>query len=215
LRTRLLVAICVLVLAACGGGNGPSRGVSGPPSAQAVAANDADWSGLQKCAESGSWDSYLAAEKTKAPDQYQTDKKSWDDLKAAGANDSYVAVYTDSTSHCGEFGAATPGGSPGKSAYVYVIRFKDSSSAAASFKTTSKDFHLSDTEVTQLKAAGATVSEGSSTGLGDNAIELSIAIEGATFFAAFWQNKSFEVALVTLNEPSSSNAATTINGRIH
>ena len=213
MRSRLLVATCVLVLAACGGGTG--AGASGPPSAQTVAANDGDWSGLQKCPESGSWDSYLNAEKTKAPDRYQTDKKSWDDLKAAGANDSYVAVYSAGTSHCGEFGEANPGGTPGKVAYVYVVRFKDTSSAAASYKATSKDFNLTDADVSQLKAAGATVSQGSATGLGANSIEISIAVAGATFFVGYWQDKSFEVALVTLNQPSSADAAGKINGRIH
>lgn len=214
MRLSLLVATCVLVLAACGGGNTP--GASGPPSAQSVAANDADWSGLQKCPESGTWDSYLAAEQTKAPDQYQTDKKSWDDLKASGANDSYVAVYSANASHCGEFGAANPSnGTPGQVAYVYVIRFKDTSSATASYKVTSKDFNLSDTTVSQLKAAGATVSEGSATGLGANSIELSIAVAGASFFIGYWQNQSFEVALVTLNQPSSASAANSINSRIH
>lgn len=212
MQTRLLVAALVLVLAACGGGNGPG---AGPPTAQTVAANDGDWSGLQKCPESGSWDSYLNAEKTKSPDQYQTDKKSWDDLKASGANDSYVAVYSASASHCGEFGIANPSGTPGKVAYVYVIRFKDTSSAAASYKATSKDFNLSDTSVSQLKAAGATVTEGSATGLGSNSVEISIAVVGTSFFIGYWQNQSFEVALVTLNVPSSADAASKINGRIH
>lgn len=211
---RTLVAASTLLVAACGVGPTPPP-VLGPPSAQHVAANDSDWPGLQKCPESGSWDSYLAAEKTKTPDQYQTDKKSWDDLKASGANDSYVAVYADSASHCGEFGVGTPGGSPGKVVYVYVIRFKDTSSAGASYKATSKDFHLSDSEVSQLKAAGATVKEGSATGLGDNSVDISVDVEGASFFVAFWQNKSFEVALVTLNGPSADAAAAAINGRIH
>lgn len=212
MRMRLLLATCMLVLAACGGGNG--LGLGGPPSAQTVAANDGDWSGLQKCPESGSWDSYLNAEKTKSPDQYQTDKKSWDDLKAAGANDSYVAVYSAGTSHCGEFGVANVSGTPGKVAYVYVIRFKDASSAAASYKVTSKDFNLSDTSISQLKAAGANVTEGTATGLGPNSVEISIAVAGISFFIGYWQNQSFEVALVTLNQTSGSDAATKINGRI-
>lgn len=212
MRMRLLVVTCAFMLAACGSGTGPGGG--GPPSAQTVAANDGDWSGLQKCPESGSWDSYLASEKTKSPDQYQTDKKSWDDLKAAGANDSYIAVYSGSASHCGEFGLANPGGTPGKVAYVYAVRFKDSSSAAASYKSTSKDFNLSDSSVSQLKAAGATVSEGSATGLGGNSVEVNITVVGTSFFIGFWQNKDFEVAVVTLNVQHTADAAAKINGRI-
>ena len=42
-----------------------------------------------------------------------------------------------------------------------------------------------------------------------------MAAEGASVFVAFWQNETFEVAMVTLNEDSSSGrVASTINGRI-
>ena len=213
---RFSAALSVLLVAACGGSAGGGLSIGGgPPSAQTVAANDSDWSGLHKCPESGSYDSYLKVEKDKSPDQYQSDKTNWDDLKAAGANDSYVAVYADNTSNCGEFGAATPGGSPGKIVYVYAFRFKDAGSAGSNYKANAKDFHVSDSEVSQLKAAGATVKQGTDTGLSDNSIELTIAVEGASVFVAFWQNKSFEVAMVTLNEDSASaQAASKINGRI-
>src|SRR5437899_10150605 len=174
--TRLIILFCAIVLAACGGGSGPSLPVvQGPPSAQNVAQNSSDFPGLSKCSESGSYDSYLKQEQTKAPDQYQSDKTTWDDLKASGANDSYVAVYAANASDCGQFAAGTPSG---KVAYVYAIRFKDSTSASASFKTTSKDFHLSDDDLANLKAAGATAAQGSTTGLGDNSTVLSIDVAG-------------------------------------
>src|SRR5438132_12377240 len=169
--TRILVVACVTVLAACGGGSGPSLPVvQGPPSAQNVAQNSSDFPGLSKCPDSGSYDNYLKLEQTKAPDQYQSDKTTWDDLKASGANDSYVAVYAANASDCSQFAAGTPSG---KVVYVYAIRFKDSSSASASYKTTSKDFHLSDDDLANLKAAGGTAAQGSATGLGDNSIVLS------------------------------------------
>ena len=62
---------------------------------------------MHKCPESGSYDSYLKLEQTKAPDQYQTDKTTWDDLKAAGANDSYIAAYAESASDCGQFNSGS------------------------------------------------------------------------------------------------------------
>src|SRR5439155_17398256 len=130
--TRLIILSCAIVLAACGGGSGPSLpGVLGPQSAQGVAESSSDFPGLQKCPESGSYDNYLKQEQTKAPDQYQSDKTTWDDLKASGANDSYVAVYAANASDCSQFAAGTPSG---KVVYVYAIRFKDSTSAAASYK---------------------------------------------------------------------------------
>ena len=211
---RMLVAACALLMVACGGGNGPgaSLGVTGPPSAQTVAANDSDWSGMHKCPESGSYDSYLKLEQTKAPDQYQTDKTTWDDLKAAGANDSYIAAYAESASDCGQFNS---GSATGKVAYVYAIRFKDANSATTSFKSNTKDFHLDDPTVAQLKAAGATVSQGTATGLGDNSVVVTIDVGGSAVYVAAWQKKSFEVAMVTFNDSGAgAQAATKINGRI-
>jgi hypothetical protein len=236
---RFLIVTCAVVLTACGGGS--SGGVNlpgqGPPSAQAVAASDSDFSGMHKCPESGTWDSYLKAEQTKNPTQYDTDKKSgtwdsylkaeqtknptqydtdkksWDDLKAAGADDSYIAVYAQTTSDCGQFAAGTPSS---KVAYVYAIRFKDTTSASTNFKTNSKAFHLSDSDVVNLKAAGGIVQQGAATGLGDNSVVVSIAFGGTTVYVAFWQKKQFEVALVSFNLPIADGPTVTakISGRI-
>src|SRR2546421_12059537 len=211
--TRLIILFCAIVLAACGGGSGPSLpGVLGPQSAQSVAESSSDFSGLQKCAESGSYDSYLKQEQTKSPDQYLSDKTTWDDLKASGANDSYIAVYAATSSDCGQIAAGTPSG---KVAYVYAIRFKDSTSASASFKTTSKDFQLSDDGLANLNAAGGTAARGSATRLGDTSIVLSIDVAGASVYVAVWENKTFEVAEVAFNDATDAKAAVTkVNGRI-
>src|SRR5438309_11141536 len=109
---RLFVVACsAIVLAACGGGgSGPSLGVTGPPSAQSVAQGSSDFAGLQKCSENGSYETYLKAEQTKNHDQYATDKKTWDDLKDSGAEDSYIVDYASSNAHCGQIGARTPPG---------------------------------------------------------------------------------------------------------
>ena len=215
MRIRLLpvVAISAFVLAACGGGSGPSLGVSGPPSAQAVAANDSDFTGTTKCPESGSWDTYLKAEQTKDPSQYQTDKTNWDGEKAAGANDSYIAVYAASASDCGGFGASTPSG---KVAYVFAIRYKDAGSASASYKSGSKQIHLSDSDLANIKAAGGTVLQGSASGLGDNSITVSLDIATASIYIAYWQKKQFQVAVVSYQVPSAdvSAAAKKIDARI-
>lgn len=211
---RLVVAASVAVLAACGGGgSGPGLpGASGPQSAESVASGSSDFPGIQKCAESGSYDSYLKAEQTANPAQYQSDKTNWDDLKASGANDSYVAVYAESTSDCGQFAAGTPSG---KVAYVFVIRFKDTATAAASYKASSKDFHLSDSDVANLKAAGATVNTGDATGLGANSVVVSIDIQGAVVYVGFWQNKQFDVVEIAFNDANDAAAASKkINDRI-
>ncbi len=211
---RSLVAACAVMLVACGSSSTPGApAAQGPPSAQKVAANDSDFSGMQKCPESGSWESYLKAEQTKDPTQYQTDKGNWDDLKAAGANDSFVAVYAANAADCGQFGSGTPGG---KVVYVFAIRFKDAASATSSFKATSKDFHLSDSDLAAVKSAGGNIQQGSATGLTDNAVVVSIDFGGASIYLAFWQKKQFEVALAGFSVPTADGAAATkkINDRI-
>jgi len=209
---RAIGIAAILLIAACGGssgGNGSQR-----TSAQTVASNSSDFSSLQKCPESGSWDHYLTAEQSKNPSQYATDKSELDSLKAAGADDTYVVVYADSSAGCGTFGAETPSG---KEAEDFAIRFKDASAASASFKNDLKDFHLSDSDLTSIKSAGGTVAQGSATGLGDNSVVVSFAIAGVSFYAAFWQKNQFEVALITFNVPGadSKTASTRIDGRMH
>src|SRR5256884_8433491 len=122
-RFLVVISFSAVALAACGGGgSGPSLGVQTQASAQSVAQSSSDFPGLQKCSESGSYESYLKAEETKNPDQYKTDKTTWEDLKAAGANDSYIAVYAANATDCGQFAAGTP---PGEGPYLYPVPVKD------------------------------------------------------------------------------------------
>ena len=211
---RVPVLVCALLIAACGGGSSGGGGTAQQQtSAETVASNSSDFSGLQKCPESGTWDNYLKAEQQKDPSQYGTDKKDLDDLKAAGANDTYVVVYAGNNTDCGKFGSDTPSG---KVAQIYAVRFKDSSNASANFKVNQKDFHLSDSDLQNIKTAGGTVKQGSATGLGDNSVVVEFSIAGQSFYAAFWQKDKFEVAMVTFNLPAadSEGATTKINGRI-
>ena len=197
----------LLLISACGGpSGGGGGGVAQETSAETVGSNSSDFAGMQKCPESGTWDSYLKAEQEKDPSQYETDKKDLDDLKAAGANDTYVAVYAASTSDCGNFGADTPSG---KVAQIYTIRFKDMASASANFKVHQKDFHLSDSDLQNIKSAGGTVKQGGETGLGDNSVLVEFSIAGQSFYAAFWQKDKFEVAIITFNVPTADSESAT------
>lgn len=209
MRQSLIAAVVVFV-AACGGGS--CSGNQGPPSAMSVAQNSSDFSGVKLCAESGTYDNYLKTEQAKAPTRYPTDNKTWDNLKAAGANDAYVAEYADSTSNCGQFGSLTTG----KNAEVFAIRFKDSTSAAASYKNRGSLVNFNDSQIATLKNAGATVNQGSATGLGANSIVVAFSIPGGILYVALWQNKEFELALVIVNLPNIDGkaVATKINGRV-
>jgi hypothetical protein len=214
---RSTVLVCVLLLAACGGSSGGGGGGGGgtPPqtSAETVASSSSDFPGMSKCPESGSWENYLKAEQSQDPTQYASDKSHWDSLKAAGANDSYVAVYGGSSSDCGHFGTDQPSG---KTADVYAVRFKDSASAAANYKNLSKDFNITDQQLQQVQSAGGKVLQGSATGLGDNSLVVEFGIAGTSFYIAFWQKNKFEVAMIAFNIPVTDGeaAATEVNGRI-
>ena len=169
-----------------------------------VAQNSSDFSGVKLCDVSGTYDHYLKSEKANSA--------TWDNLKAAGANDAYVAEYADSTSNCGQFGALTTG----KNAQVFAIRFKDSTSAAASYKNRGSLVNLTDSQLATLKNAGATVNQGAATGLGANSIVVAFNIPGGILYVALWQTKEFELALVMVNLPNIDGkaVATKINGRV-
>jgi len=210
---RIPLFLCLLLSAACGGGSGSNLGVQGPPSARSVAESSSDFSGVQKCPESGSYETYLQTEQSKAPDRYTTDKKTWDELKAAGANDSYIAAYADAPSDCDQFGS---GNIQGKVAEVFAVRFQDSAKAVAAYSTSKGQFHLTDSDVAQLKAFGATVQDGAATGFGPNSSVVKFSIASVTAYIALWQNKEFEVAMLTYNLPLTAGpaAATKVNSRV-
>jgi len=210
---RVTVLACVLLLAACGGSSGSGGGQPKQTSAETVGSNSGDFPALQKCPESGTWDHYLSAEQSKDPSQYSTDKANFDSAKAAGANDTYIAVYAGDPSVCGTF-SNTSG--TGKEAQVYSIRFKDTASASSNFKSQESQFHLSDSDLQNIKSAGGTVKQGSTTGLGDNSVVIEVSLGPVSVYAAAWQNKEFEVAVLSLNSPvtDGESATTKINGRI-
>lgn len=206
---RLLIAVCVVVLTACGSGSG----VGGPPSAQSVAQNDSDFPGMHRCQQSGSYDSYLKTEQTRDPTQYQSDKKMWDEIKAAGANDSYIAIYVQSAADCNK---PSLNSLSGKAAYVFAIRYKDTASAAASFTSELAPFHLSADDISQITALGGTAKRGSTTGLGDNSVLVTFSAAGVSLYIALWQSKEFLVLVLAEGVPAAteSAAAKNVNGRI-
>ena len=87
--------------------------------------------------------------------------------------------------------------------------------SAQSIAQDSKDFHLSESDLASLTAAGGTVQIGSATGLGDNSTVLSLDIGGLAVYVAFWESKSFEVAMIAFNDAADApGAVTKINARI-
>ena len=208
------MSAAALALVACGAPGSGGASPAGPPSAQSIVAGS-DFSGLASCPQSGSWDDYLKAEQQSNSTTYAGDKANWEELKAAGADDGYVAGFAQNPGECAIFGADAP--PTGKVFYVFVVRFKDEASAQSNYKTTAKDFHVSDSDLADVKAAGGTVTQGSATGLGENSVEASASFVGTSVFVSYWQNKRFEVSVFGANaSPSDAETASkNINGRIH
>jgi hypothetical protein len=211
---RVIAVLAVGAVASCatpGGGAGKSPGA---PSAESVASNPSDFPGLTKCPQSGSYESYINQEQTSAPDQYASDKSRLENLKATGLDDSYVVVYAANTGDCVTV-ASSDSPPTGKVAQVYVFRFKDSTSAATNYKTDANEINLTDTDIGNLKTAGATVKKGTESGLGENSVVVATDLQGSKLYLAYWQNMRFEVLVAALNMGSDVDAASKINGRIH
>jgi hypothetical protein len=208
-----LVALGAFAVVACGGPNHVDGGVTGPQSAKSVADDSSDFKALKRCPESGPYDSYLKAEQAKSPDQYTSDKKNWDQLKAAGANDAFIVVYSDSDSNCGQFVTTNVSG---KLAVVLAVRFKDAPAAASSYTSAQGQFHLKDSDLTNLKSLGAVVQQGAASGLGDNSTTVAFDGLGLSLYVALWQKKAFEAAVAVDNLPptTGATAAAKVNGRI-
>jgi hypothetical protein len=105
----------------------------------------------------------------------------------------------------------------GRAAYVFAVHFKDESSAAAAYNKSADTFHLSDSDIDNMKAVGATVSQGSATGLGDSSMVVSANVGGYALYISLWQNKKFLAAIIGLNVSASDGKAASqrVNGRIH
>jgi hypothetical protein len=170
---------------------------------------------MQSCPESGTWDQYLATLQKNDPNSYDSEKKDWDDLKAAGATDGYVASYAEKASECGRLSGNLE--ITGKAAYVFAVHFKDEASASASYKKSADTFHLSATDINNIKAVGGTVTEGAGTGLGDNSIVVSASAAGFALYISLWQKKKFLAAIIALNTSDADGKTATqrVDGRIH
>jgi hypothetical protein len=209
---RAFAAISALLLVACAtpGGAGQQEAT-----AKDVAADSQDFPGMQACPESGTWDQYLAALQKSDPNSYESEKQDWDDLKAAGATDGYVASYAEKPSECGRLTGNME--TTGKAAYVFAVHFKDENGAKSSYKKSADTFHVSDSDVNNIKAVGGTVTEGSATGLGDNSIVVSASVAGFGLYISLWQKKKFLAAVIGLNLSAADGKAATqrVDGRIH
>lgn len=207
---RLVLVLIIAVVAACGGSSAP-----GGPTASSVAAQSGDVpKGMVKCDLSGDIQTFIHKEQSPDPSTSKTAANQWTDLQKTGATAAYVAIFTDSKTHCGDFASSRtdPAAANYKLVVNFVVQFKDEKSAASTYANNSV-FGVS---ASSLRSSGSQAVEGTKTGLTANSVVVSQAIANQTFYIGLWQNKAFAVflAVVNVDPVASKKVATSENSRI-
>ncbi len=191
---RSLTALFVLLMVvACASPLGASAST-----AASVSVQQGDLpSGMHHCSISGDINTYLENLKTNDPATYASTKAQWADAQTKGATATQVTFYTDSEANCASVASTVSNISAATYKLVvnFVVQFKDEASAANGY-TSGQIFGI---DRTMLKANGAPVTEGSTTGLGPNSVTLSTSVLAQSFYIAVWQNKAFMVILGIIN----------------
>ncbi|HSS60531.1 MAG TPA: hypothetical protein VLK30_03625 [Candidatus Limnocylindrales bacterium] len=170
--------------------------------------------GMVRCDLSGDISNFIAKERSTDPSTAKSASDQWSQAKKNGAVAEYVAIYSDSSSHCETFKQA--GTDPTTATYKLIINFvfqyKDEKSAVNAY-TTGPIF---DTSVANLRSGNSQAIEGTKTGLSANSIVISQPVSNQTFYIALWQKKTFAILLIALNlDPADSKKiATAENNRI-
>jgi hypothetical protein len=187
---------------------------STPPSttAKVVVLQPQDIPSLQKCPQSDRWANLMLQGQ---PEMLPTGFASWSDLQAGGATEGWLSLYADKLPECPLLlGSAPP---QGRLVYAAVIKFKDSSSAAASFRTGSQQFPVAPDFSARFTAAGGMETIGASTGFGDNSAVATISFRGVPTYVAYWQKKNFDAVIYADNLPAGDavSAVRHMSERIH
>jgi hypothetical protein len=192
------------VVAGCGAG--PVQ--LGQRSAEDIAVQAADVSGLTRCAQSGSPDDVGKALRS-AGDTAGAERlaSSWTDAKASGGQSANFVGYTASPSDCLEIMSSQTDVSNVQGMWVasYVIVFSTDSQAQAAWKA-----GIYGGTPDQFRGFGGTV--GNTTGLGDNSETINTPSSGWT---AIWTKGSSYSALATNFGPlTAQQLASKVNQRM-
>ena len=209
--TRMGAAVlALLLLCACGGSPAAPQG----PTDSSVAVQPADVPhGLVRCDFSGDIQSFIRIEQSSNPTNARSVSDQWAQLKQAGATTAYVVVYGHDAGQCAAFKTAASNPNTATSSVVlnFVVQFKDEKKAADAFASSS----LFSISASELRSSHLAV-EGGKTGLTASSIVISQAISNQNFYIAFWQNRTFVIALVVenLDPATSQKIAVRENGRV-
>jgi hypothetical protein len=212
---RVLVGLVILLTAA---GCQPSAVAAKekPLTAQSVALQRGDVSGLERCTASGDLDAVLLNEKSKNPTGYSQNATEWEQWKKLGASDAYFAAYGRTVADCDSLSGSGSGAPTGGLVAALIVRFKSEAVAVRTYGADATLLGFGPKDIAFINLVGGTVTTGSATGLGQRSVIGSGSVTSSTYHFAFWQNKVFDSYLVAYDMPTDDahRAANDVNQRI-
>ena len=213
--SRVLLGLAVVVSAI--GCSGPVRATHQETvTAENVALQQGDVSGMQRCDGSGDIDTVLQNQKSKDPIAYHENAAVWTRWKRQGATEAYLAVYGRTLRDCAAMEVLGSGAPTGGLVVGLAVKFKDEAIAARSYKADATLLGFGPQDIRFIRLAGGSVTTGSDTGLGPQSRVGSGTVAGSTYYFAFWQNKDFDADFMGYDIPTTDadTAVRDMNGRI-
>ena len=209
---RILLALVVaLTLVGC-----EQAAHAKPPSAQSIALQPGDVSGLQRC--DGSGDVQAVIRREKSTDQVASNEHAaeWEQWKTQGATEAYFAAYGRTSADCNALSAIGTGAPTGGLMAGLVVKFKDQAIAARTYRADSTLLGFGPKDIAFIQLVGGSVVTGSNTGLGPLSVIGTGSAGGATYYFAFWQNKVVDSFFIAYDLPSATaeGAARSVNQRM-
>ena len=210
--SRILTGlVIVLTLVGCAPQEHPKA-----VSAQSIALQPGDVSGLQRCDGSGDVQTVIRREKSNDQVAYYENATEWERWKAQGATEAYFAAYGRTPADCAALSATGAGAPAGGLMAGLVVKFKNQAIAARTYRADSTLLGFGPKDITFIKLVGGSVMTGSGTGLGPQSVIGSGSVGVTTYYFAFWQNKMVDSFFIAYDLPptAAERAARSVNLRM-
>jgi hypothetical protein len=208
----LMCLVVVLTVTGCQpGGSHPK-----PITAQSIALQPRDASGLQGCDSGGDMQTVLRKEKSTGEVEYDHNATEWEQWKGQGATEAYFAVYGRTAADCNALTPIGTGAPKGGLMAGLVVKFKDQAIAERNYRAASTLLGLGPKDIAFIKLVGGIITTGSDTGLGPQSVIGTGSVVGTTYYFAFWQNKIFDSYFIAYDLPTfeAQGAAESVNQRM-
>lgn len=211
MERTLLSLIVALALVGCQQAAQPK-----PVTAQSIALQPGDVSGLQRCDGSGSVQTVLTKEKTNNQVGYNQNATEWEQWKTQGATEAYFAAYGKTSADCSSLSTVGAGAPSGGLMAGLVVKFKDPAIAARTYNAGSSLLGFGPKDITFIRLVGGGVMTGADTGLGPESVIGRGSVANTTYYFAFWQNKMVDSFFIAYDLPAAEaeGAAQSVNQRM-